>query len=245
VKIIQNDHNLGLGKASNQGIEATNGRYILLLNNDTIVNGPSFEAMVHFMEQHPRVAAVGGCVLNPDGSIQSCYNNFSSLGEEFLIATRIGEIIRPGYPAVTVADDIKSVDWITSACLMLRREALDQVGLLDESYFIYGDEEDLQLRLKKAGWEIYYLPEASIIHYGGRSMNRWSRRKLVYRGKILFFQKALWGIPYLDPPFHAGGIKLIENYPLGVCTILPKQRERSIKEIKSNLDVVGVCLRPS
>jgi GT2 family glycosyltransferase len=72
---------------------------------------------------------------------------------------------------------------------MLRREALDQVGLLDEEYFIYGDETDLQYRLKKAGWTIFYLPSAVTIHFGGRSMDRWRRRKMVYRGKMLFYQK--------------------------------------------------------
>jgi len=105
--------------------------------------------MVDYLENNPKAAAVGGRLLNPDGSVQSCYNNFSSLREEFLVATRIGDRIRAGYPAIMEADEIKSVDWLGSACLMLRRDALDQVGLLDESYFIYGDEADLQYRLRR------------------------------------------------------------------------------------------------
>jgi len=86
VRIIQNDHNVGLGKASNQGIEITSGKYILLLNNDTIVNGTSLDRMVEFLESNPNAGAVGGKLLNPDGSVQSCYNDFPSLKEEFLIA---------------------------------------------------------------------------------------------------------------------------------------------------------------
>ncbi len=172
VKIIQNSGNVGLGKASNQGIEASNGRYILLLNNDTIVNGPSFDAMVKFLEEHPKTGAVGGKLLNPDGTIQACYNNFPTLWEDFLLNSRIGELIRPGYPAVMSGEEIRSVDWLGSACLMVRRSALDEIGLLDEGYFIYGDETDLQYRLKKAGWDIYYLPGATTVHYGGKSMNR-------------------------------------------------------------------------
>jgi GT2 family glycosyltransferase len=154
VKIIQNDHNVGLGKASNQGIEATQGRYVLLLNNDTIVNGPSFDAMVDFIHDHPEAGAVGGRLLNPDGSFQAAGNRFPSLIEEFLIATRLGTLIWPGYPDRGYADGVERVDWIGSACLLLRRAALDQVGLLDEGFFIYGDEADLQYRLKKAGWPV-------------------------------------------------------------------------------------------
>ncbi len=161
VTIIQNPGNVGLGKASNQGIEATAGRYILLLNNDTIVNGPSFDAMVDFLDKNPKTGAVGGKLLNPDGTIQAGYNYFSSLYQELLVATRVGEFIRPGYPAVMDANQIKSVDWLGSACLMVRRSALDKVGLLDEGYFIYGDEADLQYRLKKAGWEVHFLPQAT------------------------------------------------------------------------------------
>src|SRR5512133_3482843 len=189
VKIIQNASNAGLGKASNQGIEDTIGKYVLLLNNDTIVNGRSFDAMIEFLEQHPKTGAVGGKLLNPDGTTQAGYNYFSNLFQEFLVATRLGEFIRPGYPAVMTAGEIRSVDWMGSACVMVRRSALDKVGLLDEGYFIYGDETDLQYRLKKAGWDVYYLPEATTVHYGGRSMNRWGRRKMVYRRKLIFYQK--------------------------------------------------------
>ncbi len=89
VILIQNDDNLGLGKASNQGIEASNGKYVLLLNNDTIVNGHSIDAMVEFLDAHPETGAAGGRLLNPDGSVQSCYCNFSTLLEEFLVATRV------------------------------------------------------------------------------------------------------------------------------------------------------------
>jgi len=242
VKIIQNDKNLGLGKASNQGIEATQGRFILLLNNDTLVNGPSFDAMVDFLEKDPTVGAVGGKVLNPDGSVQSCYNYFSTIGEEFLIATRLGELFRPGYPAVMDADEIKSVDWLTSACLMIRRAALDEVGLLDENYFIYGDEADLQYRIKKAGWEIYYLPDATTIHYGGRSMTRWPRRKLVYRGKLLFYKKHYGSLKTFLLRVILGIISFVKMLYWSILYLLPRQRDLAQKEIRSNWDVIGVCI---
>jgi GT2 family glycosyltransferase len=221
VKLIQN---AGLGKASNQGIEATQGRYVLLLNNDTIVNGQSFDAMVGFLEEHPEVAAVGGQLLNPDGTVQSNYNNFPTLREEFLIATRLGERLWPGYPANVTDGQVRSVDWMGSACLMLRRDALD-----------------LQYRLKRAGWKNYYLPQATTIHYGGGSMNRWSRRRMVYRGHMLFFQKNYGPLRTGILRVMLAGLSLAKIGVWGIMYLLPGRRERAQKELGSNIDVVKVC----
>jgi GT2 family glycosyltransferase len=243
VLIIQNDRNVGLGKASNQGIEATTGRHVLLLNNDTLVNGPSLDAMVDFLDRCPEVGAVGGKLLNPDGSEQSCYNDFSSLRKEFLVATRLGELFWEGYPGIINDNEIRSVGWIGSACVMIRRAALDQVGLLDESYFIYGDEEDLQYRLRRAGWQIVYLPYATTIHYGGRSMNRWSRRKMVYRGKMLFYRKHYGVMRTAALRSMLGGLSAAKLVIWGGASILPKMRDRARKEIASNLDVIRLCYR--
>ena len=243
IQIIQNDHNVGLGKASNQGIEATQGRYILLLNNDTLVNGPSLDALVEFLDNYPKAGAVGGRLLNPDGSFQGGYANFSSLIEEFLIATRLGELLWAGYPSHADDNQIKSVGWMSSACLLVRRKALDQVGLLDETYFIYGDEADLQYRLTQRNWGVYYLPHVTTIHYGGRSMNRWSRRKMVYRGKMLFYRKN-YGLLHTGMlRMLLGGLSLIKLVIWGMAAILPHRRERAQLELRSNLDVVKLCCK--
>jgi GT2 family glycosyltransferase len=243
VQLIQNDRNLGLGKASNQGIEATQGRYILLLNNDTIVNGPSLDAMVDFMEANPRTAAVGGRLLNPDGTVQSCHNSFSTLLEEFLIATRLGELLWAGYPSNIVDDQVRSVDWLGSACVLLRRAALDEVGLLDEEYFIYGDEADLQFRLKRNGWDIHYIPYANTIHYGGRSLDRWRRRNMVYRGKLLFYKKNYGPVRTAALRTLLGGLSVSKLLVWSVASLAPHKRDLANKEIHSNLDVVKLCYR--
>jgi GT2 family glycosyltransferase len=241
VKIIQNDHNVGLGKASNQGIQATQGRYILLLNNDTLVNGPSLEAMVEFLATTPDAGAVGGRLLNPDGTIQACYNDFPSLHEEFLVATRLGQLLWEAYPTHVDVSHVKPVNWIGSACLMLRRDALDQIGLLDEGYFIYGDEADLQYRLKKAGWKVYYLPNVTTIHYGGGSMNRWGRRKMVYRGKMLFFQKNHGPLRTAALRAMLASLSLAKLLVWGLASVSSQWRERARKELASNLDVMKLC----
>jgi GT2 family glycosyltransferase len=241
VQLIQNETNVGLSRACNQGIHATRGRHVLLLNDDTIVNAASLDALVDFLDAHPRAGAAGGRLLNPDGTIQSCYNHFSTLWEEFLIATQLGELFRPGYPAVMNDVELKQVGWITSACLMVRRAAFDQIGLLDEEFFIYGDEADLQYRLKQAGLPVYYVPTATTIHYGGRSMNRWRRRKMVYRGKMLFYKKNYGALKTGILRLMLGALSVLKLNAWGIAFIIPRWRERAWKEISSNLDVVHLC----
>jgi GT2 family glycosyltransferase len=242
VRVIQNDTNVGLGQASNQGIQQTNSRYVLLLNNDTLVKPGAFDALADFLDSHAKAGAVGGRVLNEDGTVQSCYNDFPTLAEEFLIATRIGERIRLGYPAHVDVDEPRRVGWISSACVMLRRAALDEVGMLDESYFIYGDEADLQYRLFKAGWATYYIPTTTIVHFGGRSMNRWSRRKMVNRGKIMFFRKNYGFVRTAALRAMLGVLSLSKLvFWLGGLAV-PSVRERAVKELRSNWDVARLCV---
>ena len=242
VKLIQNAGNVGLGKASNQGIEATNGRHVLLLNNDTLVNGPALDVLVEYLDAHPEAGATAGKLLNPDGSFQSGFAPFSTLLEEFLIVTHIGELLWAGYPSHGDANEIKETGWMSSACLLVRRAALDKIGLLDENYFIYGDEADLQFRLNKAGWKVVFLPNSSIIHFGGRSMDRWKRRKMVYRGKMMFYKKnyGFFSTFLLRTLFFV--MSLLKLLVWCVGFIVPSKNDQAKKELRSNIDVMGLCL---
>lgn len=242
VLLIQNEGNVGLGKASNQGIKATNGRYVLLLNNDTLVNGPALDVLVEYLDAHPEAGAAAGKLLNPDGSFQSGYAPFSTLLEEFLIVTHIGELLWPGYPSHGDSNEIKETGWMSSACLLVRRAALDRVGLLDESYFIYGDEADLQYRLNKAGWKVVFLPNSSIIHFGGRSMDRWKRRKMVYRGKMMFYKKNYGFLKTLLLRVMFFLMSLLKLLVWCVGFLIPSRNNQAKKELRSNLDVMGLCL---
>jgi len=242
VKIIQNEGNVGLGKASNQGIEATNGRHVLLFNNDTLVDGPSLDVLVEYLDAHPEAGATAGRLLNPDGSFQSGFAPFSTLLEEFLIVTHIGELLWPGYPSHGDSTEIKTTGWMSSACLLVRRAALDQVGLLDESYFIYGDEADLQYRLNKAGWKVVFLPNSSTIHFGGRSMDRWKRRKMVYRGKMMFYKKNYGFVSTLLLRLLFFVMSLLKLLVWVVGFLLPSRNDQAKKELRSNLEVMGLCV---
>lgn len=243
VRIIQNDRNVGLGRACNQGIEATRAPFVLLLNNDTIVNGPSLDRMIDFIRATSDAGAVGGTLLNEDGSFQAGYNNFPTLLEEFLIASRIGETLWPGYPSRMGTGGPSVVDWITSACLIVRRATLDAVGPLDESYFIYGDETDLQFRLVQAGWHVYYVPDATTVHFGGRSLDRWRRRRLVYRGKMLFFQKNYGTV---RTAALRALLAMLTSAKLALWAAVwpfPRYTVRARRELASNIDVFHLCLK--
>jgi len=242
VMLIQNEGNVGLGKASNQGIEATKGRYVLLLNNDTLVNGFALDVLVEYLDANPEAGATAGKLLNPDGSFQSGFAPFSTLLEEFLIVTHIGEILWPGYPSHGDSNEIKETGWMSSACLLVRRAALDQIGLLDEGYFIYGDEADLQYRLNNAGWKVVFLPSSAIIHFGGRSMDRWKRRKMVYRGKMLFYKKNYGFFSTLSLRLMFFVMSFLKLLVWCVGFFVPSRNEQAKKELRSNLDVMGLCL---
>lgn len=244
VMIIENGGNLGLSKASNQGIEATNGEFAMLLNNDTIVNGKAFNAMVEFLKTHPEAGAVGGKLLNGDGSFQAGYARFSTLWEEFLIVTHIGAAIWPGYPSHLDTNTVKKVGWLSSACLLCRRSVLDKVGKLDEGYFIYGDEADLQYRFSKAGQPVYYLPDITTTHFGGKSMNRWGRRKMVYRGKLLFYKKNYGWLATTLLRIMVALATVVKLLYWGIIWLVSsKYREWAGHELSSNIDVIKLCLR--
>jgi len=197
---------------------------------------------VEYLDAHPDVGATAGKLLNPDGSFQSGFAPFSTLLEEFLIVTHIGEMLWTGYPSHGDSNEIKETGWMSSACLLVRRAALDQIGLLDEGYFIYGDEADLQYRLNKSGWKVVFLPTSSIVHFGGRSMDRWKRRKMVYRGKMMFYRKNYGFLSTLLLRILFFVMSLLKLLVWCVGFTVPSRNDQAKKELRSNLDVMGLCL---
>lgn len=244
ITLIENNKNLGLSKATNQGIQATVGRYVLLYNNDTLMQPETLDKFVKFMDEHPDAGAAGGRLLNGDGSFQASHNNFPSVWSAFLDVTRLWILINKNYPSEADSNEIQVVNWISSACLVVRRKVLEQVGLLDEDYFLYGDEMDLQYRMKQSGWKIFYIPYISTIHFGSVSLNRWRKRRLFYRGILLFNYKngrKLTG-------FFTRGIFLIftllKLFLWHLLRLVPKHKKRALDEIPSLVSVVNLCFLP-
>jgi GT2 family glycosyltransferase len=193
VTLIENRENVGFARANNQGIALAHGRYLLLLNPDTDVRPGALDALVDFMNAHGRAAACGARLLNGDGSLQASCHPMLTPGREFwrlLFLERFWP--RATYPMHrwdTVTPH--RVEVIKGACLLVRREALDQVGVLDETFYIYTEEVDLCYRLAGAGWELWYVPAAEVVHYGEASSKQVREEMYLqlYRSKLQFYRK--------------------------------------------------------
>ena len=175
VKIIENDENKGFIIANNQAIEVSKGRYVLLLNSDTIVLDNAIVKTVKFGDDHPEAAVVGCRILNPDRTLQRCCFMFPSILNLFLSATYLYKIFPKsrfwGRERMTWWDysDVREVDGIVGCYALVRKEAIEEVGLMDDIYFFYGDDVDWCYRFRKNGWKVIYTPGAEIIHYGGKN----------------------------------------------------------------------------
>lgn len=242
-RIVECGVNLGFAGGTNQGIAASRGRYVLLLNCDTLIDGRSLDSMVNVLDQRFEAGAVGGRLLNTDGSFQAGYASFSTLWQELLIASGIARRFQPGYPANGDSSTIRRVDWISAACLLVRAEVFDQVGLLDEEYFMYSEEVDLQFRMNLAGWSVYFVPTAETIHHNGGDQDHWRRRRMVYRGKMLFYRKhrSRWtAFAFRVALATLSAAKMAAWLLAGVCWV---PGERAVREFRSNGDVFLLALR--
>jgi N-acetylglucosaminyl-diphospho-decaprenol L-rhamnosyltransferase len=161
VRVIAQTHRAGFGANHNTVIRATEGRYVYVLNEDTTAEDWALDRMVAYLDAHPRVGALGPRLVYPDGRLQDSAWRFptplvSTLG--LLTVGKLGVKQSGG-------DAARPVDWVMGAALVLRRKALDEVGLFDEEFFLYSEEVDLQFRLRQAGWEVHYFPGAMVVHH--------------------------------------------------------------------------------
>ena len=197
VHLMASPTNLGFAKGNNLALAESQGRYILLLNPDTEAVGDSLGVMVDYMEAHPKVGALGPQLLNEQGEVQSSRRRFPTLATAFLESTTLqrwfsdNRAVRRYYFADVPQDLIQPVDWVVGACILVRREAINEVGPLDERFFMYSEELDWCYRLKGRGWEVVYLPTAQVIHQEGRSSEQVLPARHIHfqRSKILFFKK--------------------------------------------------------
>jgi len=191
VNIIQNPENLGFAAANNRAFRRMQGRYALLLNTDTVLTDGAVEKIYTFMERRPDVAMACGQLLNPDGSRQNSFANFPGLAS-LLFGESLLELLFPQkYPSKRKANfQPTEVDSCIGACLIIRGEAMESVGWLDESYFFFLEETDWAFRMKRAGWKVCWVPSARIFHFQGQSVGHNIRsRILFYRSRYIYFKK--------------------------------------------------------
>jgi len=172
VKVIDNNENLGFAKANNQAMRQAQGRYFILLNNDTFVFQDSLEKLVKFMDENKTIGAVSPRLLNSDGQTTQIQGN--NLHKKIWLSTK---------PI--------PVSFICGAAFLIRREAYEKIGGLDEHFFFYNEDLDWCLRLRKAGWAIFYYPLSSVIHYGGQSSKLIKKKTFIegFKGGLYFCYK--------------------------------------------------------
>jgi len=196
VRLIANDENRGFTAANNQGLAASQGRHLLLLNPDTEIVGDALATMVGYMDAHPRIGALGPQLRYPDGRLQPSRRRFPTFATALVESTVIQQwwpdnrLLQRYYMADTPDDAVQPADWLVGACLLVRRQAYEQIGGLDEGFFMYSEELDWCKRLKDAGWEVVYLPTATIIHHEGKSSEQVAPARHIYfqSSKVRYFR---------------------------------------------------------
>jgi N-acetylglucosaminyl-diphospho-decaprenol L-rhamnosyltransferase len=196
VDIIDNRENLGFARACNQGIKLLGDvcRYVVLLNPDTVAGANTFHTLVEYMDAYPVVGACGPQLALPNGAPQPyAFGRDPSPG--YLISRTFGRVLlkRPSHDWGKTS--IEEEDWVSGACLMLRAEALEKVGLLDEGLFMYFEDNDLCLRLRQAGWKVMRYPKATVIHVGSASIANNRPAKSEYYCSLERFYAKHYGLP--------------------------------------------------
>lgn len=185
VILIRNKENRGFASANNQAFEYCTGKYILLLNSDTIVLDDALLRSVNFLEENKEVGGMGCRVLNTDRTLQRTCSGFPTLGR--LLFMTLGLDRLKSFSAFDSylyrfweRNDIREVEVISGCYLMVRKEVLDDTGKLDERFFFFGEETDWCYRMAKTGWRLLFFPYARIVHHGGGSV-----KKLQYKRDVM------------------------------------------------------------
>jgi hypothetical protein len=232
VGLIENSVNAGFARGNNQALSLSTGNYLLLLNPDTQVKEGAIEKLISFMESHSEAGISGPQLLNPDGSKQNSIANFPSLATELLNKSLLRWLFPKTFPGKerNYSEPIE-VDSVIGACMMVRREAMDQVGLLDEEYFLFLEETDWCFRMKRAGWKIFHVPMAEIYHLQGKSAEAEKKRARVeyYRSRYHFFKKNRGTLQWVI--LHIGlivrlGVELILTATVSFFTFFTVKRWR-------------------
>lgn len=197
VRLIESGHNLGFSKANNIAIRQSEAEYVLLLNPDTIVSEDSIRQMLDFADSHPKAGGIGVRMHNDCGTLaresrrglpspMTSFYKMSGLCSRWPDHPRYGKYYMGWLPW----DTASRIEVVSGACFLIRRKALDEIGLLDEDYFMYGEDVDLSYRLLKGGWENWFVP-ADIIHYKGESTHKTSfvYVHVFYNAMLIFMRK--------------------------------------------------------
>jgi GT2 family glycosyltransferase len=193
VRLLESE-NRGLGAGWNLGLRETTGTYALLLNADAWLAEGALERLVAFADSRPRAAVVGPRLLNPDGTLQRSVRGFPTvwrLATEYFFLRKLApgsSVLNAFYAGGFDHDEVREVEVVMGACMLLRRDAVEQVGYCDEDYFLFSEETDWCFRFRQAGWEVVFFPGAECTHVRGASHSGGLYRENL-RGHLLFLTK--------------------------------------------------------
>jgi GT2 family glycosyltransferase len=183
VCIIENKENIGLVKANNLGMKSSDSDFIVLMNNDTLVKPGCFDNLYEFIKDTPDAGIVGAKLFYGDGTLQMSCFRFPTIKNALFEALGLASL----FPKSKIFGEyemswwdhnsVKQVDWVSTACYIARREAFEKVGYIDPVYFVYADDVDMGFKMKKAGYKVYFIPSAKMIHLSGRNVSKPSKRK--------------------------------------------------------------------
>lgn len=242
VRLIANADNVGFGAANNQALAMSEAAYVLFLNPDTDVRPGAIGRLLSFMEERPRVACAGPRLLNPDGSTQSSRRSFPGVATAFVESTILQrwfgglKALARFYRGDQPDDQPQPVDWLVGACLLMRRSALDEVGFFDERFFMYSEEMDLCYRLRQAGWEVWYVPAAEVVHHEAASSSQDLFRRNVnfHESRYRFFRKHHGAAPALALRWFVFGTFLFQMAEEGAKFVL-QPAKRSMRRDRIQL----------
>lgn len=197
VKIIENKLPLGFSENHNQVLKRFSSRYVVILNDDTILLNDAFDKMVKFMDMHNDVGILGCKIFSRDMSLQFSARKFPSLDIKILAAgmfhnTFLGRFFPNNqftkeYLLLTWEhNDTREVDWVSGCCMMIRKETIDEIGVLDEQFFMFVEDVDFCFRAKKNNWLVFYLHTAEILHFGGQSTSRKPVKMIIEHHKSMY-----------------------------------------------------------
>lgn len=244
--LVVNEANVGFTRAVNQGLALARGAAVLLLNPDAELMAGALGALWDELRAHPDVAVVGPKVLNSDGTVQSSRRTFPGLAIGFVESTVLQRALG-GLPALrryycrdTSDDEPQDVDWLTGACLLVRREAIEQVGGLDERFFMYFEEVDWCWRMRRAGWRVRYQPAARVLHHSSQSADQDVTRRHIHfnTSKWRFYAKhygPFWGQMLRWFLWITFGYQLVEE---GLKLLLRHKPELRRQRVRSYLQVL-------
>lgn len=247
VVCIENGKNLGFASANNQAIRLSKGRNIALLNTDTVLTPGALETIVEFMDANAHAGISGGQLLNADGSLQNSIANIPTLSTELLNKSLLKLLFPKKYPGKkTRFENPAEVESIIGACMVVSRKAIEKAGMLDESFFFFFEETDWCLAMKKAGFRVFFIPEARIYHLQGQTAkkNLAASRVEYWRSRYIFFRKRRSTLS--NAVLYAGLVlRLSVSIALQAPASLVSAKTREKLAINLNLLIWHIAGRPS